>query len=289
MSSRLIEKPGLVDYPERLKAFFLLIDFHPQKTVRISDAAPSRNEPKENFGIPRLLRQAALFSQSVIKKIQQNSYFPDPNLVLESGLPLFSAQDRFSREGAFIFLPSRPNRPIPFSDVAPGQALWTEKQLLPFETPVEEKETDRKRRKLVRRLMSVEFVKAVKEIATPKQWQIARKFFINVCFHEGRIPLKDMAKELNVPSSTFIQQLRGRPRNLNWIGGVFPKAIKKMGRNPEVLILIRKEKRLLNAILKELSFRQDSKDQELVKGAAKERKDDAKIEGGDENGTACSS
>ena len=273
MSAQLIKKPGVVDYPERLKAFFLLIDFHPQKTVRISDAAPSRKEPKENFGIPRLLRQATLFSQSVIKKIQQNSYFPDPNLVLESGLPLFPAQDRFSREGAFIFLPSRPNRPIPFSDVAPGQALWTEKQLLPFETPVEEKEADRKRRKMVRRLMSAEFVKAVKEVATPKQWQIARRFFINVCFQEGRTPLKDMAAELGIPSSTFSQQLWGRPRNLNWIGGVFPKAIKKMGKNPEVLILIRKEKRLLNAVIKELSVKKDNNPETIVKNGEKRKEE----------------
>ena len=271
MSAQLIKKPGPVDYPERLNAFFSLIDFYPQKTVRISDTTPPQKEPKENFGIPRLLRQAALFSQSVIKKIQQNSYFPDPNLVLESGLPLFSAQDRFSREGAFIFLPSRPNRPIPFSDVAPGQALWTEKQLLPFETPVEEKEADRKRRKTVRRLMSAEFVKAVKEVATPKQWQIARRFFINVCFQESRTPLKDMAAELGIPSSTFIQQLWGRPRNDKWIGGVFPKAIKKMGKNPEVLILIRKEKRLLNAVLKELSVKKDNNPETIVKNGEKQK------------------
>lgn len=232
MSSQLIYEPGLVDYPERLKAFFSLINFHPQKTVRISDTTPPQKEPKENLGIPRLLRQAAFLSQLVIKRIQRNSYFPDLNLILECDLPRFSAQDRFSREGAFLFLPGRPNQPIPFSDVAPGQALWTKEQLLPLETPVKEKETDRKRRKMILRLMSAEFVKAVKKVATPKQWQIARRFFINVCFQEGRTPLKDMAVELGIPSSTFIQQLWGRPRNGNWIGGVFPKAIKKMGKNP---------------------------------------------------------
>ena len=288
MSSQLIYEPGLVDYPERLKAFFSLIDFYPQKTVRISDTTPPQKEPKENLGIPRLLRQAAFLSQLVIKRIQRNSYFADPNLLLESDMPRFSAQDRFSMEGSYIFPLGYPG-PVPFADVAPGQALWTEKQLLPFETPVKEKKSDRKRRKLVRRLMSVEFVKAVKEVATPKQWQIARRFFIYVCFQEGRTPLKDMAAELGIPSSTFSQQLWGRPRNLNWIGGVFPKAIKKMRKNPEVLILIRKEKRLLNAVIKELLVKKDSKDQELVKGAAKERKDNAKIEGGDENGETRSS
>ena len=86
MSAQLIYEPGLVDYPERLKAFFSLIDFYPQKTVRISDTTPPQKEPKENFGIPRLLRQAAFLSQLVIKRIQRNSCFADPNLLLESDM-----------------------------------------------------------------------------------------------------------------------------------------------------------------------------------------------------------
>ena len=263
MSSQLIYEPGLVDYPERLKAFPSLIDFYPQKTVHIPDTASPRKQPKEKFSIPQLLRQAASLSQSIIKTIQKNSYFPDFNLVLECDLPRFSVQDRFSREGPYVFPQGCPG-PVPFSDVAPGQALWTEKQLLPFETPVKEKKSDMKKRKLVRRLMSVEFVKAVKEVATPKQWQIARRFFINVCFQEDQAPLKDMAAGLSIPSSTFIQQLWGRPRNDKWIGGVFPKAIKKIRRKPEILALIKKEKRLFNTIFKELSNDKNSKMEEPV-------------------------
>lgn len=279
MSSQLIYEPGLVDYPKRLKAFSSLIDFHPQETVRIPDTASPRKEPEEKFSIPQFLKQAAFLSQTVIKKIQQESYSEDPHLLLENEMPRFSEQDRFSREGTYIF-PLGHSRLVPFADVASGQALWTEKQLLPFETPVEEKEADRKRRKMVRRLMSVEFVKAVKEIATPKQWQIARRFFINVCFQEGRTPLKDMAAELGIPSSTFDQQLWGRPRNLNWVGGVFPKAIKKIRRKPEILALIKKEKRLSNTIFKELSNAKNSKMEEPVNCGRKTKG------GGDDSGVS---
>jgi len=272
MSPQLIQKPESVSHPKRLNALFSLIDFHPQKSVRIPDTASPRKKTKEKFGIPQLLKQAASLPPLVIKEIQKESYFEDPHLLLENAMPRFSANDRFSREGPYVF-PLGCSGPVLFADVTYGQALWTEKQLLPFETPVKEKKADVKRRKIVRRLTSVEFVKAVKEVATPKQWQIARRFFINVCFQEGRTSLKDMAAGLGIPSSTFIQQLWGRPRNGKWIGGVFPKAVRKVGKNPEVPILLRKEKRLLNAVLKELSVRKDSNPETIVNNGEKRKEE----------------
>ncbi len=250
MEKRATQKPALVDRPQGYPALSFLLDVSSQEISSFlnQSSIPFPKKPEEDSQIKDLLEKAASLSILEITEIQRSSYFPDPHLILSSDLPKCGSQGRFGGQEPLVYL-RRYSRPILFSEIPSGHSPLTKIQ--PFSSEKTSRKTEKQNEKRIKafREFLAEFIRTTREIATPKQWQIARRLFINEYYQQGRVSLKDMAKELNIPPSTFIQQLYGRPRNGGWMGGLFPKAIKKIRKNPKALAMIKMEKRLLKVIL----------------------------------------
>jgi len=289
MSSKLIKNPGQVDHPEKkLKEFLSFIGLQLSEIHRFSKSTPkvSPKESSKDAKLLKFLNAACHLSNETVKQIQKKLYYFDKDLLLENEMRPFDSEGRYEHGEPAIRLPGL-QKPIPFCDVPNGYALWQEPRRFSFETPekdqaeIARKKAERKRRKLVQQTFFMALARIVKEKATPKQWQIVRRFFINASLQKEKTSLKDMAEEFNLPSSTLHQQLWGRSRNGKRIGGVFRKAIRKLRRNPEIMILLKKEKRLLNAFVKELFAKNNRRIEEYVNYAEepKEETDDSGIYG----------
>jgi len=246
-----MKKPIFVDYPESSSTLSFLLDISSQEISSFlnQSSIPFPKKSKEDSQIIDLLKKAPFLSISEITGIQRRSYFPDPHLILSSDLPMYRSEGRFGGQEPLVYL-RRYSRPIRFSEIPAGYLPLRKIQPLSFEKTSRKIEKQNEKRIKALREFLAEFIRTTKEIATPKQWQIARRLFINEYYQQGQVSLKDMAEELNIPPSTFIQQLRGRPRNGGWVGGLFPKVREKIKKNPKALALIKREKRLLKVILK---------------------------------------
>jgi hypothetical protein len=268
------------EYPKRKQAFSSLLDFNQETEPLLNSSSASiRKQSKESFELVQLIKRAEFLSPSEIKKIQKKVDFPDFPLIFANMLPRFYSEDDPDKNGQpEVYLRNFSRKPILFSEVPSGYALWQEDQRMPLNPSIETIERENKEREGERRqeplwaFLLLEFIKTIKETATPKQWQIARMFFINKYFQEGRVLAKDMAKELNIPASTFTQQLKGRPRNGKRIGGAFSKAIKKMRKDPEILALAKKEEKLFKLIFKEQPVKKNTKIGKSVKSKGKNEK-----------------
>ncbi len=153
---------------------------------------------------------------SALSQILSEEYKQDPYLILESSLPQFPYSETDSTSVAKYYC-KQFNSWIPFSEA------------FIFDVKPKDRKREKKERVLKRKILAG-FLKIGIKISTPSQRKIFIKYSLNILRGTGKT-LKEMAGELNIPESTLHQQLFGRNRNGERIGGLFPKIHKVCGIN----------------------------------------------------------